>query len=562
MASNVFGPPKGTCLPENSEQANDAALSPAPTGVAGKVCGTGELADLTRAFDWCKTSVGPIDQWPEVLLNHVNTLLNSRHPMFLWWGKDLIQFYNDAYRQSLGEDKHPLALGQKGADCWPEIWHIIYLQIEAVMTRGEASWHEDQLVPINRNGVLEDVYWTYGYSPVYTSAGEIAGTLVVCTETTNAILAKRQQQREMERLADLFEQAPAFFTMLSGPNHVIEMANSPYKQLIGRQNIVGKPVSEVVPEAEGQGFLKLLDGVYQTGKPYVGRGIPIQLARTPDHDLELRYLDFVYQPRRDADGSVSGIIALGVDMTDAKRTEQILLQSEKLNAVGRLASSIAHEINNPLEAVTNLIYLAQTAAANPEAQKYLAAAEIELRRVSAIANQTLQFHRQSTNPSPVTAAELFDATLPLYQGRISNAHVTVERRDRAQQAVTCLDGEIRQVLSNLVGNAIDAMRGEERRLLIRSRNSTEWRTGRNGVTLTLADTGSGMSAETIARIFEPFFTTKGNKGTGLGLWISKEIVERHRGTLRLKSRQSALGSGTVFSLFLPCATETPDENRQ
>jgi signal transduction histidine kinase len=128
--------------------------------------------------------------------------------------------------------------------------------------------------------------------------------------------------------------------------------------------------------------------------------------------------------------------------------------------------------------------------------------------------------------------------------------------------VTCLDGEIRQVLSNLVGNAIDAMDGQERRLLIRSRNSTEWRTGRNGVTLTLADTGAGMSAETISRIFEPFFTTKGNKGTGLGLWISREIVERHQGTLRLKSRQSAIGSGTVFTLFLPCEIEAPDENPQ
>ena len=545
-------------MPVNPVQKNDGKVPSPVTRDASKVCGTGELADLTRAFDWSKTLLGPMNQWPEVLLNHVNTLLNSRHPMFLWWGKDLIQFYNDAYRPSLGAGKHPLALGQRGEECWPEIWPIIYPQIEAVMTRGEASWHENQLVPIHRNGRLEDVYWTYGYSPVYTAEGEIAGTLVVCTETTNSVLAKHQQQREMERLADLFEQAPAFFTLLSGPDHVFEMANGPYKQLIGRQNIVGKPVREVVPEAEGQGFLKLLDGVYHTGKPYVGRGIPIQLARAPDHHLELRYLDFVYQPRREQDGSVSGVIVLGVDMTDAKRTEQILLQSEKLNAVGRLASSIAHEINNPLEAVTNLIYLAQNVAVNPEAQQYLKTAEIELRRVSAIANQTLQFHRQSTSPAPVTAASLIDSTLPLYQGRISNAHVNVERRDCACRPVTCLDGEIRQVLSNLVGNAIDAMHGEERRLLIRSRNSTDWRTGRNGITLTLADTGSGMSADTIARIFEPFFTTKGNKGTGLGLWISREIIERHQGTLKLKSRQAEHVSGTVFTLFLPCESATSD----
>lgn len=248
-------------------------------------------------------------------------------------------------------------------------------------------------------------------------------------------------------------------------------------------------------------------------------------------------------------------------MTDAKRSERLLLQSEKLNAVGRLASSIAHEINNPLEAVTNLIYLAQHAAVDPMAKQYLATAEIELRRVSAIANQTLQFHRQSTNPAPVTAVSLIDATLPLYQGRISNARVKLERRDRAWRPVKCLDGEIRQVLSNLIGNAIDSMSKKERRLLIRCRESTEWRTGRSGVTLTVADTGSGMSSDTIARIFEPFFTTKGNKGTGLGLWISLEIIDRHGGSLRMRSSQAENHSGTVFTIFLPCDVDRAEQEQ-
>jgi signal transduction histidine kinase len=534
------------------KEKNNTAFSPTVSGGATKIFGLGEMADLTRSFDWSQTTVGPIDRWPEVLLNVVNTLLNSRHPMFLWWGADLVQFYNDAYRPSLGEGKHPMALGQKGKDCWPEVWPIIFPQIEAVMTRGEATWHENQLVPIIRNGRLEDVYWTYGYSPVYTSSGEIAGTLVVCTETTNTILAERLQQREMERIADLFEQAPAFFALLNGPDHIIEMVNRPYLQLIGHRSVLGKSLREAVPEAEGQNFIQLLDEVYRTGTPFVGSGTPIQLARTPDHPLELRYLDFVYQPKREPDGSVSGIIILGVDVTDAKRSEQLLLRSEKLNAVGRLASSIAHEINNPLESVTNLIFLAQSAAVSPKTKEYLATAEIELRRVSAIANQTLQFHRQSTNPGPVTVTSLIDATLPLYQSRIANARVKIERRDRARRPVTCLDGEIRQVLSNLIGNAIDAMSQKDRRLLIRSREGTDWRTGRRGVTLTIADTGSGMSADTISRIFEPFFTTKGNKGTGLGLWISREIIERHRGSLKVKSRDAAHCSGTVFTLFLPC----------
>jgi signal transduction histidine kinase len=524
----------------------------------GKIFGAGEMARLTRAFDWSGTPVGAMAQWPDALLTSVNMILASRNPMLLMWGDDLTQFYNDAFRPSIREDKHPVALGQPGRECWAEAWPIIGLQVEAVMMRGEATWHEDQLVPIHRNGRLEDVYWTYGYSPVRDRSGDIRGTLVVCTETTEVVQAKQQLEQERERLMDLFQQAPAFFAVMTGPEHRFEMINPLYQELIGDRDVVGKPVREAVPEAEGQGFVELLDRVYRTGVPYVGRRIPIQLARSANEPLELHYLDFVYQPRRDAGGAVVGIIALGVDVTEQKRAEQVLVQSEKLNAVGRLASSIAHEINNPLEAVTNLLYLAQMTAQNPDTKLYLGSAEVELRRVAAIANQTLRFYRQSTKARPTTVEEMIDGTLPLYQGRISNHNITVERRDRSRHAVTCFDGEIRQVLSNLVGNAIDAMSGRGGRLLLRARDGMDYKTGRSGVVLTVADTGTGMSVHTRAKIFEPFFTTKGESGTGLGLWISHEIVERHNGVLRVRTMQRPDASGTVFTLFLPCDTEVSE----
>ncbi len=513
------------------------------------------MADRTRAFDWGSTAVGPIEAWPETLLIAVNTLLASWQPMFLWWGDDLIQFYNDAYRPSIGNDKHPHALGQKGRECWPEIWPIIGPQIEQVMTRGEATWHENQLVPIHRDGKLEDVYWTYGYSPVWDLSGAIRGTLVTCTETTRAQMTEMSLRQELQRMADLFHQSPAFFAVLRGPEHVFEMANPPYEKLMGGRDMIGRSVREAVPEVEGQGFLELLNGVYQTGEPYVGRGVRIRLARPGSGELEERTLDFVYQPLRETDGTISGIIAFGVDMTESRHAERLLIQSEKLAAVGRLASSIAHEINNPLEAVTNLLYLAQQSAVNPKAKEYLATAEIELRRVAAITNQTLRFYRQSSNPRYVTAKELIDNTLPLYQGRLNNSKVTVEKRERMTQPVMCLDGEIRQVLSNLIGNAIDAMQISGGRLLLRSREGTDWKTGRKGMVLTVADTGTGLSKSVQARLFEPFFTTKGMNGTGLGLWISQEIVERHGGMLRVRSSQSEKYSGSVFTCFLPCETE-------
>src|SRR5215472_12020986 len=137
-------------------KAHPAASSPL-TATANPILGIGEMADLTRSFDWAATPVGPVEQWPDALLTTVNIILQSRHPMFLWWGKELIQFYNDAYRPSIRADKHPKALGQRGIECWPEIWHIIGPQIEGVLERGEATKNEGQLFPMFRNSKNEDV---------------------------------------------------------------------------------------------------------------------------------------------------------------------------------------------------------------------------------------------------------------------------------------------------------------------------------------------------------------------------------------------------------------------
>ncbi|MBW4038836.1 MAG: PAS domain S-box protein [Acidobacteria bacterium] len=255
-------------------------------------------------------------------------------------------------------------------------------------------------------------------------------------------------------------------------------------------------------------------------------------------------------PRRDSSGRIVKWYGTTEDIEERKRAEQALIQSEKLAAVGRLASSIAHEINNPLEAVTNLIYLAQTQVTDAEAKQLLETADQEIRRISVIANQTLRFHKQPSNPQGVNCGELFDAVLGMYEGKLKNAGVTVERRFRARLQVTCFEGDIRQVLSNLVANAIDAMRGGGR-LLLRTREGTDWRTGREGVVITVADNGCGMSGEVVRHVFDPFYTTKGLAGTGIGLWVSCEIAQRHRGVLRVRSSEDKAHCGAVFTLFLP-----------
>jgi PAS domain S-box-containing protein len=258
-------------------------------------------------------------------------------------------------------------------------------------------------------------------------------------------------------------------------------------------------------------------------------------------------------PIRNREGEITHFVGIQTDVTSRVEFEAALRESEKLAAVGRLASSIAHEINNPLESVMNLLYLAQRTEDQPEVQRYLWLADKELQRVSLITAQSLRFYKQSSKPQPTCAQELLGSVIDLYQGRMESAAVTVERRDRATQPLVCLESEIRQVLNNLIRNAIDAMRGTGGRLLVRSRDALDVRSGAVGVALTIADTGSGISQETMKKLFTPFFTTKGIRGTGLGLWISSEIVERHKGRLTVRSGLREGCRGTIFKLFLPSA---------
>ncbi len=247
---------------------------------------------------------------------------------------------------------------------------------------------------------------------------------------------------------------------------------------------------------------------------------------------------------------VMALLEARLQLMDNQKTAAALMQSEKLAAVGRLASSMAHEINNPLEAVTNLLYLSRKKAQDAEVQAWLDQADIELRRVSVTANQALRFHKQSTSPRAISCLSLFSTTLNVYEGRLVNSRIIVEKRKRASEPVECFEGDIRQVLSCLVTNAIDAMPGGGR-LLVRSREGTDWRTGRRGLVLTVADTGIGMDKATQRHMYEAFFTTKGIGGSGLGLWVSAEIMQRHSGRILIRSSQREGQRGTVVSLFLP-----------
>ena len=262
--------------------------------------------------------------------------------------------------------------------------------------------------------------------------------------------------------------------------------------------------------------------------------------------------ELALSPIWNREGILTHFVGIQMDVTARVEFEAALRQSEKLAAVGRLAASIAHEINNPLESVMNLLYLAEGSDSIEEIRGFLGTADQELRRVALITSQSLRFYRQSTKPQAVRCNDLLESVIDLYQARFSNEGVTLERRERMAQSIVCLESEVRQVLSNLIRNAIDAMHGTGGRLLIRSRESTHWPSGTKGALITVADTGTGISPETMGQMYTAFFSTKGIGGTGLGLWVSSEIINRHQGHLRVRSRQADSGNGwTIFQLFLP-----------
>ena len=251
---------------------------------------------------------------------------------------------------------------------------------------------------------------------------------------------------------------------------------------------------------------------------------------------------------RNARGEIVGTSAIARDISAEKQSEEAVRRSEKLATAGRLAASIAHEINNPLEAVVNLLYLARHDSSH--AEEYLTLAEQEVGRVAQLAQQTLGFVRDASSPGSMDPAAIMDEILQLYSRKLEGRHIRVTRRYRGSCEISGYSGELRQLLANLLVNAVDAM-ADGGSLQVRVATGRDWSNGIEGVRITVADNGSGIPSNNLRQIFEPFYTTKKDTGTGLGLWVSRGIVQKHGGSIRVRSRTDGRATGTVFSIFLP-----------
>jgi PAS domain S-box-containing protein len=256
-------------------------------------------------------------------------------------------------------------------------------------------------------------------------------------------------------------------------------------------------------------------------------------------------------PIRDSAGKMIGVVLVFRDITDRRRSEGALMRAEKLAAAGRLAASVAHEVNNPLEGLTNLVYLARRSEELDEIRQLLVQAESELGRIAHITRQSLGFYRETATPAHFKPAKIVHEVSSFYAARAATLGVTFHVNAATDREVLGAAGELRQILSNLLANSLDACtKGASIR--IETHSAVDPRNpSRAGVRITIADTGTGIAPEHLQSIFEPFFTTKTDTGTGLGLWVSRELVEKHGGSLRVRSRNTNPRCGTVFSIFLP-----------
>jgi PAS domain S-box-containing protein len=508
-------------------------------------------------------------------------------------------------------------------------------------------------------------------APIWDDDGKLTGIVLVFRDITQRKLAEKAMLRERTRALEVLQQAPVFFTLLQGPDHVFNMVNPPYLRLVNHRDVLNKPVRVALPEAVEQGYVEILDKVFQ-GEPFVGSGLRFEIAAGDGLPPDERFLDFVYQPLREPDGSISGIIVVGVDVTerkktqdavgrlaaivdssedvilskdlngiitswnpaavrvfgysaeemigasilklipehlhsdettileniragrriehfetvrmtkdgrpvdvsltispmkdergnivgaskilrnisDRKRMEHSLLQAEKIAATGRMAATIAHEINNPLEAVMNLLYLLRSKIADEEGLNYLSTAEEELGRVSHIAKQTLGYYREHAAATSASLSEIAQHAVTIYEPRCAASGIAISTSLLSSRKATLRRGEMMQVISNLIANSIYAMPAGGHL----SVSVADIEEPVSGIGLVISDDGVGIAPCDLPRVFEAFFTTRSTIGTGIGLFVAKQFIEGHGGQIDITSQTDPGNRGTTVHVFLPIHT--------
>ncbi|HWR14195.1 MAG TPA: PAS domain S-box protein [Terriglobales bacterium] len=388
-----------------------------------------------------------------------------------------------------------------------------------------------------------NIRWIYVTGRAYRDdRGKPVNASGVVIDITDRKIAAEEVRRNQKQLRLVIDAIPSLIAYIDQDER-FRFANKAYQLWMGEHVAVeGRTVREILGEEAHNAVRPFREAALKGRTVEYEQLVHFRFAGD-------RYVHSIYIPDIDDKGIVRGYVAFVSDLTERRRSEDQLRRTEKLAATGRLAATIAHEINNPLEAVTNLLYLVKTDQGLSESgRQFLSQAEQELSRVAHITRQTLGFYRDSVGPIRISIQEVIEDVLQLYSKKLILHRVEITRDYRGDSIITALAGEIRQVFSNLIGNAVDAMQNGGR-LILKTRTYSS--NGHGGIRIMVADSGVGISRQNMMQVFEPFFTTKRELGTGLGLWLSRNIVQKHGGTIRVKSRTLPGNSGTVFIITLP-----------
>ena len=512
-----------------------------------------------RDVDWSATPLGEPANWPQPLRTAVRLILNTGHPMYVWWGPELLCFYNDAYRQSIGPEMHPGSLGRPGREVWAEIWPIIGSQVDQVMSGGGATWQVDALVPITRNGAREDVYWTYSYGPIDDddAPNGIGGVLVVCTETTQQVISARRDREERKVLADIVESTDAFIQVADLDYRFLAINRASadeFERIFGVRPKVGDNMLDLLADRpEHRAEVKAVWSRALSGEDFT------LVEEFGDPGRDRRAYEMKFNTMRDRGGKVIGAFQFVYDVTERVRdqarlaeAERQLRQTQKIEAIGQLTGGVAHDFNNLLMVILGGLSMIERPGDPARRGRILDGMRQAAERGASLSRQLLAFaRRQPLKPEPVDLHAQLDGMRDLLDRALrGDVHVRTELADDLW-TILADPAELELVLLNLCVNARDAMpNGGDITISACNVRDAEARDERGDfVRLSVADTGSGMSDEILAHVFEPFFTTKEvGKGSGLGLPQVYGFAEQSGGSVRIESK---VDEGTTVTLMLP-----------
>lgn len=502
------------------------------------------MGELMRSHDWSKTSIGLPATWPSALKTSLRLLLTSRHPMFIWWGPELLQFYNEAYRKTLGPERHPRALGQKAMECWEEVWHLIGPDIEFVMSGQGATWHEETLVPLTRHGKREDIWWTYGYSPIEDESG-VLGVLVICNDVTGEHLHKETLKNSYYSLVQALDQGFCVIESLfdaSGcaVDYRFLETNDAFEKQSGLRDAVGKTAKELVPELEGH-WIETYGRVALTRNP----------IRFEEEAPSMgRWFDVYATPVGAADSRK--VALLFTDITERRATQAKLQAADKRK--DEFLAMLAHELRNPLApigAAAELLQIVkldeqrvrQTSQIIDRQVKHMTSLIDDLLDVSRVTRGLVELDCERVDMNHVVT-DAIEQVAPLIRTR--NHHFTVLtspdpkfiRGDRKRMV---------QVLANILNNAAKYTKEGGHITLHTDVSAT-------AVVIDITDDGIGMAPELVTSAFDLFSqgerkVDRSSGGLGIGLALVKTLVELHGGSVRCES--AVLGRGSKFIVSVP-----------